>query len=146
MSDGLFSATQVEYLAAMGYSVLALQSQEDAPVEAAAPEVIVPAAAVTTVTNVTFVTPPAAAKPPTSAPVAVSQPAEVVEARAAAVRATASSSPLERALLSATGQTRRADARAVLDQLNVDIEALRNDPAAKRALWRRLRAIRAKRR
>ena len=143
MSDGgFFSSEQVEYLSAMGYAVLALQT--DSFEATPAPPVVAPAPPVTIVTNVTNVTPP----PPVSkAPDFVpAPPAEVAVARAAAVRATAPQSALERALLAATGQTRRVDARAVLDELQVDIDALRDDPQAKRELWPRLRAIRAKRR
>lgn len=49
---------------------------------------------------------------------------------------------LERALLRATGQRTRSEARAVLERLGVDVAALRGNPAAKRALWSRLRPLR----
>lgn len=49
---------------------------------------------------------------------------------------------LERALLRATGQRTRSEARAVLQRLGVDAQALRGDAEAKRALWRRLRPLR----
>jgi hypothetical protein len=49
---------------------------------------------------------------------------------------------LERALLRATGQRTRSEARAVLERLAVDVPALRGNPAAKRALWLKLRPLR----
>lgn len=49
---------------------------------------------------------------------------------------------LERALLSATGQRTRSEARAVLQRLGVDAAALRGDAAGKRALWQQLRPLR----
>ena len=146
MSDSstFWSSEQVEYLTAMGYSVLALQTDE---VEAA---VAPPAPAVAPAPPTVAVEPRHnrgnVPQPATNVPPPPSVPPEVAVARAAAVRATAPTSPLERALLSATGQSRRSEARAVLDELKIDFDALRNDPAAKRALWPRLRAIRAKRR
>lgn len=48
---------------------------------------------------------------------------------------------LERALLRATGQRTRSEARAVLSRLGVDLPALRGNPAAKRALWLKLRPL-----
>lgn len=48
---------------------------------------------------------------------------------------------LERALLRATGQRTRSEARAVLQRLGVDAQALRGDAQAKRALWRQLRPL-----
>ena len=48
---------------------------------------------------------------------------------------------LERALLRVTGQRTRSEARAVLERLGVDVQALRGNPAAKRALWRQLRPL-----
>ena len=48
---------------------------------------------------------------------------------------------LERALFRATGQRTRSEARAVLQRLDVEVQALRGDPAAKRALWLRLRPL-----
>lgn len=38
----------------------------------------------------------------------------------------------------------RPEPAADLDALDVDLDALRRDPAAKRALWTRLRALRAR--
>lgn len=49
---------------------------------------------------------------------------------------------LERALLRATGQRTRSEARAVLERLGVDMSALRGNPTAKRALWLKLRPLR----
>ncbi|WP_052107971.1 hypothetical protein [Aerolutibacter daejeonensis] len=49
---------------------------------------------------------------------------------------------LERALLRATGQRTRSEARAVLERLGMDLQALRGNPAAKRALWLKLRPLR----
>lgn len=48
---------------------------------------------------------------------------------------------LERALLRATGQRTRSEARALLERLGVDVPSLRGDPRAKRALWRQLRPL-----
>lgn len=48
---------------------------------------------------------------------------------------------LERALLRVTGQRTRSEARAVLERLEVDVQALRANPAAKRALWLKLRPL-----
>lgn len=49
---------------------------------------------------------------------------------------------LERALLRATGQRTRSEARAVLQRLGVDMSALRGNPAAKRTLWLKMRPLR----
>jgi hypothetical protein len=49
---------------------------------------------------------------------------------------------LYRALLRATGRRTAGEGTAVLQALEVDIETLRGDAAAKRALWTRLRAER----
>lgn len=49
---------------------------------------------------------------------------------------------LERALLRATGQRTRSEARALLERLGVDVQAVRGNPAAKRALWLKLRPLR----
>lgn len=49
---------------------------------------------------------------------------------------------LERALLRATGQRTRSEARAVLERLGMDLQTLRGNPAAKRALWLKLRPLR----
>jgi hypothetical protein len=49
---------------------------------------------------------------------------------------------LERALLRATGQRTRSEARALLERLGVDVQALRGNPAAKRTLWLKLRPLR----
>lgn len=69
-------------------------------------------------------------------------PGEV--ASAGPPRSTASRAPddaLERAVLRVTGQRTRSEARAVLQRLEVDVHALRGNPAAKRALWLKLRPL-----
>lgn len=87
------------------------------------------------------------AAPGGSRPTAPRQPPVVEPGPAAAVEAVpagAGRRQLFRALLRATGQrTSRAaeQALATLD-IAIDIERLRQDPAAKRALWLRLRALR----
>lgn len=58
-----------------------------------------------------------------------------------AVPSRAPDDALERALLRATGQRTRSEARAVLSRLGVDLPALRGNPAAKRALWLKLRPL-----
>ena len=45
------------------------------------------------------------------------------------------------AVLRVTGQRTRSEARAVLQRLEVDVHALRGNPAAKRALWLKLRPL-----
>ena len=62
------------------------------------------------------------------------------------IRALPPSSPLERELLMATGQTRRTEARAILDRLGVNSAELFGNPQAKRELWLKLRTLRPKRR
>ncbi|TWI14232.1 hypothetical protein [Aerolutibacter ruishenii] len=69
-------------------------------------------------------------------------PADVAPQRSsAAMPSRAPGDALERALLRATGQRTRSEARAVLERLGVDVPALRGNPAAKRALWPRLRSL-----
>ena len=63
---------------------------------------------------------------------------------AAAVSADGAMDPLYRALLRATGH-RPMDAEPLLRELQVDPAALRGSPAAKRALWPRLRRLRGAR-
>ena len=64
-----------------------------------------------------------------------------LEAARRAGAARSASGPLGEALLRATAQPPAAAAR-VLRELAVDPTALRDDPAAKRALWTRLRTLR----
>lgn len=71
-------------------------------------------------------------------------PAAKLAALAAARRAGAAGNavgPLGEALLRATGRQPAAAAR-MLRGLEIDPSALRDDPAAKRALWSRLRSLR----
>lgn len=157
--SGLWSAEQQAWLAALGHRVLVLTGDEtvaplvepdvsgaraearpQAPVREAParPGSSVPAA-------------PPAARPPSYAeagaerrPAPPRVPLDVGGPASPPSRTPSPRPPddaLERALLRVTGQRTRSQARAVLERLGVDVEALRGNPAAKRALWRRLRPL-----
>lgn len=159
--SGPWSADQQAWLAALGHRVLVLAGDEAAApladpmasvqrVEALPPNSPVPreanagavAAPSRSTTAVSSRTPPDAIPQRTSAPSRVRPEADrpvVPSPRAAGPRAP--DDALERALLRVTGQRTRSEARAVLEQLGVDLQVLRGNPAAKRALWRQLRPL-----
>lgn len=133
----LWSAQQREWLQALGHPVLVLAGADDS----APPQVPDPVGQ-----------PPASPPQPSSPPPRPARRiAPVVEAPAV-TDAPAPSAPaaadrrLHRALLRATGQRTTRAAEQALAGLDVDLAALRGDPAAKRALWPRLRALHDRRR
>lgn len=135
----LWSAEQQAWLKALGHRVMVLAGDEalDAQfglVEGAGDTHEV-SARDTTPSRVPEAT--GKAQPPRM-PAAVERPVETRRTPAPAVPGDA----LERALLSATGQRTRSEARAVLQRLGVDAAALRGDAAGKRALWQQLRPLR----
>ena len=158
----LWDPQQREWLEAMGHSLLVLA--DAGPVDAL--EDPAPTAAVAAPLAAPTVAPPAAATParpvparresPTAAdapvvfdppiPAAAPPPKTDRAAKAAALQAARAGAhrqpegPLLQALLRATGQLPAAAART-LRELGIDA-SLRDDPAAKRALWVRLRALR----
>lgn len=135
----LWTAQQREWLQAMGHPVMVLAGESDDVPVALLPSVEEPSPRQDQrpgrqphVEAVSGRTPPPAAASAASAAVASDVPAS------------AGRRQLFRALLRATGQrTSRAaeQALATLD-IDIDIERLRQDPAAKRALWPHLRGLR----
>lgn len=159
----LWDAEQRDWLQAMGHSLLTLAADEPAEVPAVREEVAevghvgggdVRARGMAPAREPVDVKPPVRARPtappsaePTSAPSPPrtrTDPAAKLAALEAARRAGAArnaSGPLGEALLRATGQPPVAAAR-MLRELAIDPAALRDDPAAKRMLWARMRPLR----
>ena len=166
VGEDMWDPQQREWLQAMGHSLLVLAGDE--PVEAPA----MPSADVVEADlargdhhgGATAARAPSEPKPPSrprpASPPPVSVPDEpdapavssrprtdpaaklaALEAARRAGAARSASGPLGEALLRATAQPPAAAAR-VLRELAVDPTALRDDPAAKRALWTRLRTLR----
>lgn len=121
-----WSTQQREWLQALGHPALVLVADHAADPDATANPSVNPS------TNPSVAScvrpPPVLATPPPSSPIAP-RPTD---------------DKLHRALLRATGQ-HGAGAEQVLRGLAVDPAGLRGDPAAKRALWQRLRSLRGKR-
>jgi hypothetical protein len=161
--SGLWSAEQQAWLMALGHRVLVLAGDEAVvpfaedlmPGRTAEP---MPSAEVrgatakprpgpgpdTTLPPVTAVDRARAEGAPERRPAPPRAPLEADIAMAPSSRAAIPRAPddaLERALLRVTGQRTRSEARAVLERLGVDVQALRGNPAAKRALWRQLRPL-----
>ncbi|MGH8075028.1 MAG: hypothetical protein ACREO4_13335 [Lysobacter sp.] len=90
---------------------------------------------------------PEATTPEAPAPRAPARPRTDLATKMAALEAARAGAtrevdgPLREALLRATGQLPAVAARTLRD-LGVDPDALRDDPAAKHALWRQLRPLR----
>lgn len=157
--SGLWSAEQQAWLAALGHRVLVLAGDEAAAplAEADVPGAMAEARPPATVREAPArpgpIVPPAppAARPPSYTEAGAERrpapPRVPLDAGGPASPPSRTPSPrppddaLERALLRVTGQRTRSQARAVLERLGVDVEALRGNPAAKRALWRRLRPL-----
>lgn len=161
----LWDPQQREWLQAMGHSLLVLVGDE--PAEGRAPQcenvdgvgrvrgadagehAAAPAREPIEVKSPVRVRP--AAPPPVphepTAPIPPVRPRTDPAAKLAALEAArrgaarTATGPLGEALLRATGQAPAAAAR-VLRELAVDPAALRDDPAAKRALWARVRQLR----
>ncbi|GHA85468.1 hypothetical protein [Cognatilysobacter bugurensis] len=113
-----WSAEQREWLQVMGYDLLMPAGAADADAEAVA-----------------VAEPPPAVEAPSEVDTRSARPAAPRGAAAPGVDLT---DPLMRALLRAS----RCDDLAELGRLAGDLRALRRDPAAKRALWPALRALR----
>lgn len=157
--SGLWSAEQQAWLAALGHRVLVLAGDEtvtplvEADVPGARAEARPQAPVREAPARPGSVVPPApaAARSPSYAeagaerrPAPPRVPLDVGGPPSPSSRTPSPRPPddaLERALLRVTGQRTRSQARAVLERLGVDVEALRGNPAAKRALWRRLRPL-----
>ena len=127
--SGLWTAQQREWLQAMGYRVWRLGSDEPEPAAVAEAEIRAEAPAQRPARPL----PSKRALPRADGPSATPGPAPTP---------TGAERRLYRALLRASGQRTTRAAEALLAQLDVDLPALRGDPAAKRALWPRLRALR----
>lgn len=167
VGEGMWDPQQREWLQAMGHSLLVLATDQAAeasdmqPGEAAAVERVHDAGPHGSATAARApIEPPRSLRtrptspPPVPAPEEPdataapprprTDPAAKLAALEAARRAGAArnaSGPLGEALLRATAQPPAAAAR-VLRELAVDPTALRDDPAAKRTLWVRLRTLR----
>ncbi len=130
----LWDPQQREWLQAMGHSPLVLAGDEPTGGEAAERGAISPDRAALQ---------DSAPTPPSSPAPSRTSAAHKAAALATARRAGAPriSGPLGEALVRATGQ-QPAGAARILRNLEVDQAALRDDPAAKRALWTRLRQLR----
>ncbi|GAB2625649.1 hypothetical protein [Novilysobacter erysipheiresistens] len=162
--EGMWDPQQREWLQAMGHSLLVLAADEpdEAPAMPSAEQAETELARGTAPHgSAAAARAPIESKPPSrprptppppadepDAPMAPSRPRTDPAAKLAALEAARragaarnASGPLGEALLRATAQSPAAAAR-MLRELAVDPAALRDDPAAKRVLWARLRTLR----
>lgn len=156
--SGLWSAEQQAWLAALGHRVLVLAGDDavapfaEAPMPGhgaeSGPSTLAAARGTAAMPGFNASPSPPAAPgrehaeaTPRRRPALPRAPLETASASPRPATPRAPDDALERALLRVTGQRTRSEARAVLERLGVDIQSLRGNPAAKRALWRQLRPL-----
>lgn len=157
--SGLWSAEQQAWLAALGHRVLVLAgdasavpfAEDQVPARVAGPMPSAAGRGATAKPGPDILTSPKtganrtrAEDEPGHRPVPPRARLDADNPAAPSPRAASPRAPddvLERALLRATGQRTRSEARAVLERLHVEVQALRGNPVAKRALWRQLRPL-----
>ena len=135
----LWTAQQREWLQAMGHPVMALAEQGGEVTLALLPAAEAPSPAPGQRPGR-----PPPAEMVSSGPMPAPTPTPAQVSTASDVPASAGRRQLFRALLRATGQrTSRAAEQALASlDIDIDIDRLRDDPSAKRALWPRLRGLR----
>ena len=140
-----WTTRQREWLRALGHSVLVLAGDDAGPVGSDAG----PAEVDVEVDEPPAPSPPRASRPqpPMRRPAPPMEPV-VVDLPAASGGGQAAGMPgrigdrLYRAVLRATGRRTPREGEALLQTVAFDLDALRADPARKRALWLQLRAAR----
>ncbi|QDH71009.1 hypothetical protein [Marilutibacter alkalisoli] len=138
--SGLWTPEQREWLQALGHPALALAGVDE-PVPLAG---IAPVAGEAPESDAAQATPSMPDRPPRTPPAAPAPvtPDDVEPGRARTAVPGRMSDRLYRALLRATARRTPHEGEAVLESLAIDLDALRDEPARKRALWVRLRAVR----